>query len=202
MGIGERLLDQSSAIAHVAERNAAELEELAAVCEDTLRRGHQLVVTALGKNVPICEKFAGTLNSFGLAARFLHSNSAVHGDLGILSEDDLLIIVSKSGATSESLNLAHQVAGRSVVTWSLTCTGGSPLGALTRRETVVDLLHEGDLWDLAPVNSSIVFLAVFNAIAVELAERLEVPLERFLSNHPGGSIGERGRRLAHPASPE
>jgi D-arabinose 5-phosphate isomerase GutQ len=202
MGIGERLLDQSSAIAHVAERNAVELEMLTAACEDTLRSGHQLVVTALGKNVPICEKFAGTLNSFGLAARFLHSNSAVHGDLGILGDGDLLVIVSKSGATSESLNLAEQVAGRSVVTWSLTCTRESPLSSLTRRETVVDLLHEGDLWDLAPVNSSIVFLAVFNAIAVELAERLEVPLERFLSNHPGGSIGERGRRLAHPASSE
>ena len=63
---------------------------------------------------------------------------------------------------------------------------------LTERTTVVELGHEGDLWDLAPVNSSIVFLAVFNAIAVELSERLGVPLEQFLHNHPGGAIGRRG----------
>jgi D-arabinose 5-phosphate isomerase GutQ len=202
MGLRERLLDQAAAIACVADWNSAELELLADACEGTLRQGHQVVVTALGKNVPICEKFAGTLNSFGLAARFLHSNSAVHGDLGILAAHDLLIVVSKSGATDESLALARLVVDRPIVTWSLTCTASSPLAALTQHNTVVDLEHEGDLWDLAPVNSSIVFLAVFNAIAVELTDRLEVPLERFLHNHPGGAIGRKGGHLADAATPD
>jgi len=202
MGLRERLLDQAAAIARVAKCNSAELELLADACEETLRQGHQIVVTALGKNVPICEKFAGTLNSFGLAGRFLHSNSAVHGDLGILAPHDLLIVVSKSGATEESLALARLVEDRPIGTWSLTCTASSPLAMLTQHNTVVDLQHEGDLWDLAPVNSSTVFLAVFNAIAVELTDRLEVPLERFLHNHPGGAIGRKGRRLADAAKPE
>ena len=202
MGLRERLLDQAAAIAYVAERNSAELELLADACANTLRRGQQIVVTALGKNVPVCEKFAGTLNSFGLAARFLHSNSAVHGDLGILAPNDLLILVSKSGATDESLALASLVVDRPIVTWSLTCAASSPLATLTQHNTVVDLEHEGDLWDLAPVNSSIVFLAIFNAIAVELTDRLEVPLERFLHNHPGGAIGRKGRQLADAATPE
>lgn len=193
MGLRERLLDQSSAIASVAERDAEAIGLLTNACEYALRDGHQVVVTALGKNVPICEKFAGTLNSFGLAARFLHSNSAVHGDLGILAPGDLLIIVSKSGSTEESVALAKLVQDRPVITWSLTCTPASVISELTERTTVVELGHEGDLWDLAPVNSSIVFLAVFNAIAVELSERLEVPLERFLHNHPGGAIGKKGR---------
>jgi len=202
MGLRERLLDQAEAIACVAESNSAEVEHLAQACEDTLRRGHQVVVTALGKNVPICEKFAGTLNSFGLAARFLHSNSAVHGDLGILQPHDLLIVVSKSGATDESVELARLVMDRPIITWSLTCTAASPLAMLTQHSAVIDLNHEGDLWDLAPVNSSIVFLAVFNAIAVELTDRLEVPLERFLHNHPGGAVGRKGRHLADAATPE
>lgn len=202
MGLRERLLDQAEAIANVAEENSAALELLTDACEDTLRQGHQIVVTALGKNVPICEKFAGTLNSFGLAARFLHSNSAVHGDLGILAPQDLLIVVSKSGATDESLTLARLVADRPIVTWSLTCTESSALAQLTMHGTIVGLEHEGDLWDLAPVNSSIVFLAVFNAIAVELSHRLEVPLERFLHNHPGGAIGRKGGHLVDTAPPE
>ena len=142
MGLRERLLDQAAAIACVADWNSAELELLADACEGTLRQGHQVVVTALGKNVPICEKFAGTLNSFGLAARFLHSNSAVHGDLGILAPHDLLIVVSKSGATDESLTLARLVMHRPIVTWSLTCTTSSPLATLTQHNTVVDLEHE------------------------------------------------------------
>jgi arabinose-5-phosphate isomerase len=161
-----------------------------------------VVVTALGKNVPICEKFAGTLNSFGLSARFLHSNSAVHGDLGILAAGDLLIIVSKSGATDESLALAQLVQDRPVATWALTCTPSSRLAQLTQHEVVVGFGHEGDLWDLAPVNSSIVFLAVFNAMAVELSERLDVALEEFLRNRPGGAIGRRGRRIAEASDAE
>jgi D-arabinose 5-phosphate isomerase GutQ len=195
VGLRERLLDQASAIALVAEQNHVELEPLARACEETIRSGHQIIVSALGKNVPICEKFAGTLNSFGLPARFLHTNSAVHGDLGILSSGDLLVIVSKSGATEESLALARLVTQRPVTTWSLTCAAESPLLRLTHQGTVVRLEHEGDLWDLAPVNSSIVFLAVFNAIAVELSERLGVKLEEFLRNHPGGAIGKRGGRI-------
>jgi D-arabinose 5-phosphate isomerase GutQ len=195
MGLRERLLDQASAIASVAERNHADLSALADQCEATLRDGHQIVLTALGKNVPICEKFAGTLNSFGLAARFLHSNSAIHGDLGILGTGDLLVIVSKSGATEESVALARLVAKRPVTTWSLTCATASPLAQVTQHNTVIHLEHEGDLWDLAPVNSSVVFLAVLNAIAVELSERLGVKLEQFLGNHPGGSIGRKGGQI-------
>jgi len=202
VGLRERLLDQSAAIAVVAERDWVELEALADACESALKSGRQIVVTALGKNVPICEKFAGTLNSFGLSARFLHSNSAVHGDLGILAPRDLLIIVSKSGATEESLELARLVADRPVTSWALTCATASPLAGLTEHSTVVGLEHEGDLWDLAPVNSSIVFLAVFNAIAVELSERLDVALEQFLRNHPGGAIGRKGRESAEASAAE
>ncbi len=202
MGLRERLLDQASAITSVAEHDYVELGFLADACEASLRDGHQVVLTALGKNVPICEKFAGTLNSFGLAARFLHSSSAIHGDLGILAPDDLLVIVSKSGATDESLALARLLRERPVTTWSLTCAASSPLARLTQHNTVIHLDHEGDLWDLAPVNSSVVFLAVLNAIAVELSERLGVELEQFLRNHPGGAIGRKGGRVDEDSEPE
>lgn len=202
MGLKERLLDQSTAIASVAQSDCEDLELLLAACEDTLRRGHQIVVSALGKNVPICEKFAGTLNSFGLSARFLHTNSAIHGDLGILAPGDLLVIVSKSGATNESVALARLVADRSLVTWALSCVRDTPLSRQTQHSAVTALEHEGDLWDLAPVNSSIVFLAVLNAIAVELSQRLDVPLQAFLRNHPGGAIGKKGEELVRLTNTE
>ena len=187
------MLVQAAAIAEVAEHDVAAVEPLLDACEATLRGGRQVVVTALGKNVPICEKFSGTLNSFGLAARFMHTNSAIHGDLGMLAQGDLLIIVSKSGKTEESVALARLVKQRPVETWALTCDGASSLAGLTQRVCEIGLDDEGDLWNLAPIGSSIVFLAVFNAIAVELSARLGITRADFLANHPGGEIGRIGR---------
>ena len=61
-------------------------DELVDQCEEVLRRGGKIIASGLGKNVPICEKFVGTLNSFGIDERFLHTNTAVHGDLGIVKK--------------------------------------------------------------------------------------------------------------------
>ncbi len=70
-------------------------DKLVDQCEDTIKKGHKIIASGLGKNVPICEKFVGTLNSLGIDARFLHTNTAVHGDLGMVGKDDLVILLSK-----------------------------------------------------------------------------------------------------------
>jgi len=198
MGLKERLENQANAITSVAEHDIEQLEQLLDACEATLRAKNQIVVSALGKNVPICEKFAGTLNSFGLECRFMHTNSAIHGDLGILKPGDLLIIVSKSGSTEESLRLAKEAKRKPITTWAFSCRADSPLTKLTTRTTYVCLTHEGDLWNLTPINSSMVFLAAFNAIAIELASRLGCTKDTFLENHPGGAIGRKGKRIGKP----
>ena len=74
---------------------------------DTINKGGKIVVSGLGKNVPICEKFVGSMVSLGMEAYFLHTNSAVHGDLGIVKEGDLVILLTKSGETAESIYLAE-----------------------------------------------------------------------------------------------
>ena len=68
---------------------------------EALKGGHQIVVSGLGKNVPICEKFVGSMISMGLPASFLHTNSAVHGDMGLVKDGDLVILLTKSGETVE-----------------------------------------------------------------------------------------------------
>ena len=75
--------------------------ELVQDCAAVLRRDKKIIVSGLGKNVPICDKFVGTMNSLGLNACFMHTNSAVHGDLGMIHSGDLIIILTKSGETSE-----------------------------------------------------------------------------------------------------
>ena len=81
-------------------------------CEQTLRNGNKIIATGLGKNVPICDKFVGTMLSLGLNAGFLHSNTAVHGDMGMVHSGDLVIVLTKSGATAESVYLVDLLKQR------------------------------------------------------------------------------------------
>jgi len=166
------------------------LENLLDDAESTVRRGNKIIATALGKNVPICEKFVGTLISLGIDAFFLHTNSAVHGDLGAVKDGDLVIILSKSGETSESVYLYEQLKMRNVIVWIMCYNGDSTLCREDSKKLVLYLEHEGDKWNLVPNNSSIGFLLVLQSIAMELADRLDVGLDVFKKNHPGGYIGK------------
>ena len=76
---------------------------LVAEAVQTLREGHKIIVSGLGKNVPICEKFVGSMVSMGLDAYFLHTNSAIHGDMGLVKDGDMVILLTKSGETAESI---------------------------------------------------------------------------------------------------
>ena len=78
-------------------------------CEATLRNGGKIITSGLGKNVPVCEKFVGTMNSLGMASSFMNTNSAAHGDIGMVKDDDLVILLTKSGETAESIYLYHHL---------------------------------------------------------------------------------------------
>lgn len=75
-------------------------EELVKDCKQVLHDGGRIIASGLGKNVPVCEKFVGAMISLGLDANFMHTNSAVHGDLGMVRNNDLVIVLSKSGTTA------------------------------------------------------------------------------------------------------
>lgn len=72
-------------------------EQIIEECVNTLKNGGKIIASGLGKNVPICEKFVGTLNSLGIDARFLHTNTAVHGDLGMVGKKDIVFLLTKGG---------------------------------------------------------------------------------------------------------
>ena len=77
----------------------AQFNDILNDCYDVICGGGKLIFSGLGKNVPICEKIVGTLNSLGLQANFLHTNTAMHGDLGMIQSKDLVFLLSKSGNT-------------------------------------------------------------------------------------------------------
>lgn len=160
-------------------------------CENALKNGHKIVASGLGKNVPICEKFVGTMLSLGLPAAFLHTNTAMHGDLGNIQDGDIVIILSKSGSTAESVRFADYIKDWNCTRWLLSYNDGGKLAQMIDKKLLLSLAHEGDQWNLVPNNSSSCYLILLQGIALYLAERLGVKLEDFKRNHPGGAIGEK-----------
>ncbi len=157
---------------------------------ETLDAGHKIIVSGLGKNVPICEKFVGSMVSMGLDAYFLHTNSAVHGDMGLVKDGDMVIILTKSGETSESIYLARLLRERDIHMWLLTFCGQSTLAREIPDSIILDLSHEGDPWNIMPNNSTTMNLIVLQGLAMMIARKKDLRIEDFKRNHPGGHIGE------------
>ena len=160
-------------------------------CVSVLNNGGKIIASGLGKNVPICEKFVGTLNSLGIDARFLHTNTAIHGDLGIVKKNDIVLLLSKGGNTYETVELAELLKKRGTLTWLMTFTENSKSSEIVDKQLIMHLIAEGDEWDIVPNNSTTIYLIVLQGIAIEIGRRLRVTLDDFKENHPGGGIGAR-----------
>lgn len=156
-----------------------------------LGQGNKIVVSGLGKNVPVCDKFVGTMLSLGQSAGFMHTNSAVHGDIGMVNEGDLVIILTKSGETVESIYLTTLLKTRNANLWLLSFQEDSTLTHEIPKSLILNLDHEGDPWNIVPNNSTTANLIVLQGLAIHIAKRRGVTLQDFKKNHPGGHIGEQ-----------
>jgi len=168
-----------------------QMEALISDCEKTLKDGHKIITSGLGKNVPICDKFTGTMLSLGFDAAFMHTNTAVHGDMGMVHPGDLVIILTKSGSTAESVYLENLLEKREgVKLWLLSFKEHSDLADSMKHKLIINMEHEGDLWNIVPNNSTTLNLIVLQEVAIELSRRFGLDLVKdFKPNHPGGAIG-------------
>ncbi len=173
----------------VRSMDDAVFQRLTDDCVAALDRGKKVVVSGLGKNVPVCDKFVGTMVSLCQNASFMNTNSAVHGDLGMVHEGDVVIILTKSGETAESVYLAELLLKRNVTIWLLTFQKDSTLTRLLPNSLVLKLENEGDEWNIVPNNSTTVNLIVLQGLAMAIVQRRNVTLLDFKKNHPGGHIG-------------
>ena len=168
-------------------------EQIIRECMEALNNGGKIIASGLGKNVPICEKFVGTLNSLGIDARFLHTNTAVHGDLGMVGKKDVVFLLSKGGNTLETVALAEQLNIRGTNTWLLSFSEKSKGAEVVPKKFIMRLENEGDMWDIVPNNSTTVYLILLQGIALEIGQRMWLTLEDLKANHPGGGIGAKLR---------
>jgi len=151
----------------------------------------RVIVSGVGKSGLIARKIAATFTSTGTPATFLHPVDSLHGDLGIVSRDDVAIVLSKSGASDELFGLVNQLKRLGVPLIALTGEADSPLG---RQATVVldaSVVDEACPETLAPTASTTVALALGDALAVTLLEVKGFRREDFAALHPGGALGRK-----------
>lgn len=151
----------------------------------------RVIVSGVGKSGLIARKMAATFTSTGTPATFLHAVDSLHGDLGLVSRDDVAIVLSKSGSSDELFGLVNQLKRLSVPIIALTSDPDSPLG---RQATVVldsSVTEEACPETLAPTASTTVALALGDALAVTLLEVKGFRREDFAALHPGGALGRK-----------
>jgi arabinose-5-phosphate isomerase len=166
--------------------------ELAAeLAVTSVRSGGKLVVCGVGKSGKIAAKVAATLASLGTPALYLHPTEASHGDLGVVSSNDIMLLFSYSGSSSEIIDLLPSLRRRGVKIVSI--VGNTKSAIAQQSDAVLDgsVAKEACPWNLAPTSSTTVALALGDALAVALAVELEFNEENFAINHPGGALGRR-----------
>ena len=149
------------------------------------------IVTGMGKSGIIARKIVGTLNSTGTPALFLHPSDAIHGDLGTVRDDDLIVCISKSGDTEELSPLLTTFKRIGVPIIAMVGSLQSKLAAASDVVLDVSVEEEACPHDLAPTASTTATLAFGDALAIALLYKRNFTVEQFAMFHPGGNLGKR-----------
>lgn len=185
-----RLLQiESEAIAQTARRlDAAAIEDAIALLAGCTGK---VVLVGVGKSGVIAQKIAATMTSTGTAALYLHPSDALHGGLGIVTRQDIVIALSNSGETDEVIAMLPSLKQRA--TKIIAVVGNLNSTLAERADIVLDASVDKEACplNLAPTTSTTVALAIGDALAMTLMEARGWTLEEFAQNHPAGRIGKR-----------
>jgi arabinose-5-phosphate isomerase len=179
---------EAQAVEGVARRLGPEFGRAVELLEGCRGR---IVVTGVGKSGIIARKIAATLTSTGTPATFLHPVDGLHGDLGIVSRDDVGVFLSKSGATSELNGLMEYMLRLGLPIIALTGKVDSPLARSATVTLDAGVTEEACPMDLAPTASTTTALALGDALAMVLLRKKGFEAEDFARFHPGGALGRR-----------
>jgi len=166
-------------------------ESFTQACELLLNCKGRIVVTGMGKSGHIGGKIAATLASTGSPAFFVHPGEASHGDLGMITKNDVVIALSNSGNTAEIATIIPILKRFGVPLISMTGDKNSTLATEASINLDVGVSKEACPHDLAPTSSTTVALVMGDALAVALLQARGFTAEDFALSHPGGSLGKR-----------
>ena len=151
----------------------------------------RVIITGIGKSGLIARKIVATLNSTGTASIFLHPTDAVHGDLGMVRKEDVVICISKSGDTDEIRQLLPMFRRIGVKIISMVGSMNSQLAKDSDIVLDISVKEEACPHDLAPTASTTATLAMGDALAIALLDKRNFTKEEFAMFHPGGNLGKR-----------
>ncbi len=182
--------------ARLEDGMSADFSRAVELAVDCGRRRGRVVVTGIGKSGIIGQKLVATFNSTGTPALFLHAAEAVHGDLGMLAQGDLVLALSSSGETDEILRLLPAIkrVGDSLI--SFCCAMNSTLALASDVALDLSVEQEACGMGLAPTASTTVMLALGDALAIAVSLKKGFRPEDFADLHPGGRLGRKLARVA------
>jgi arabinose-5-phosphate isomerase len=157
-------------------------------------RGH-VILTGMGKSGIICRKIAATLTSIGTPSVFLHPAEAIHGDLGVIQHDDVIVALSYSGETDEILRLLETIRRLGAKLVAITGRPSSTLAEAADVALDCSVAEEACPLNLVPTASTTAALAIGDALAMTLLVEKGFRQEDFANLHPGGKLGKRLMRV-------
>jgi arabinose-5-phosphate isomerase len=186
---GKRVIEQEArALQALAERLGDEFEQAATLLAACAGR---VIITGVGKSGIVGRKMAASLASLGTPAFFVHAAEAVHGDLGMIARDDVVIALSNSGETAELVYVVPMMQRRAAHLIAITARPESTLARLADVHLDIGVREEADRLNLAPTTSAIATMAMGDALALAIAVSRGFTREEFAERHPGGSLGKQ-----------
>ncbi len=179
---------EAQAVFELTQRIGAGFEK---ACELLLACKGRIVVTGMGKSGHIANKLASTFSSTGSPAFFMHPGEASHGDLGMITRQDIVVAISHSGNTNEIVTLLPLLKRLEVPLITLTGNVESILAKTADVNLDVSIRHEACPLGLAPTTSTTVSLVMGDALAIALLQTRGFSAEDFALSHPGGTLGKK-----------
>ena len=174
-----------SNLSKIIDSNFCEIVELLTNCKG------KIILTGIGKSAIIGMKISATLNSTGSKSIFLHLGDALHGDMGVISKEDIVICLSKSGESSEIISLSNYLNKAQIKLIGISCVNGSSLEKISDMFIHTKIEREACHNNLAPTTSSACHLAVGDAIAMAIQKLKGFSHNQFGEYHPSGSLGKK-----------
>ena len=192
----EEIIKKGKEVIRIEAESVANLmekvgQEFAEAVEIIYKSKGRVVLTGMGKSGLIARKIVATMNSTGTAAIYLHPTDALHGDLGMVRKEDVVIVISKSGVTEELERLFPMFKRLGVKIIAMSGNSESKLAIESDIFLNISVKEEACPHDLAPTSSTTATLAMGDALAVALLEKRNFTVEDFALLHPGGSLGKR-----------
>ena len=179
---------ESKAVMDLSNQINSDFDNL---CTKILDTKGKLILMGIGKSGHIAQKISATLSSTGTSSFFIHPTEAAHGDLGMISKQDAILILSNSGETKEIIEILPALKRSTTNIFTLTNNNQSTIGKAGKINLVISADEEACPLDLAPTSSTTITLVFGDALAIALLEARGFSKDDFAKSHPAGQLGKK-----------